>query len=247
MDNKVLAIVDGREVKESDLQALMQNLGQNAAQFASEEGRKHLINEIVAQELLYSDALATKQDTEEEFLSALEQMTKSLLIQYTANNLMTSVKVDDAEIKAFFDDNPDAFKPQATAKASHILVEDEEAAEKTLKEIKEGLSFADASKKYSSCPSKENGGSLGEFARGQMVPEFEEVAFNMKAGEISEPVKSQFGYHLIQLDSVTDPDNVSFEDVKDQVKNQCLTTKQNQFYLEKQRELKAKYDVEIMD
>lgn len=247
MENKVLAIVDGREVKESDLQSLMQNLGQNAAQFAGEEGKKHLINEIVAQELLYSDALANKKDTEEAFLSVLEQMKKSLLIQYAANNLMTSVTADDAEVKAFFDSNPDVFKSQPTADASHILVEDKETADKALAEIKDGLSFADAAKKYSSCPSKENGGGLGEFARGQMVPEFEDAAFNMKAGEISEPVKTQFGYHIIELNSINNPDQVDFEEVKDQVKNQCITAKQNQVYAQKQAELKEKYDVKIID
>jgi len=247
MENKVLAIVDGREVKESDLQSLMQNLGQNAAQFAGEEGKKHLINEIVAQELLYSDALANKKDTDEAFLSVLEQMKKSLLIQYAANNLMASVTADDAEVKAFFDNNPDAFKPQPTANAKHILVEDKETAEKALEEIKGGLSFADAAKKYSSCPSKENGGELGEFARGQMVPEFEDVAFNMKAGEISEPIQTQFGYHIIELISVSDSKDVDFEEVKDQVKAQCITAKQNLVYTQKQTELKEKYDVKIID
>ncbi|HHT98452.1 MAG TPA: peptidylprolyl isomerase, partial [Clostridiales bacterium] len=142
---------------------------------------------------------------------------------------------------------PDAFKSQPTADASHILVEDKETADKALAEIKDGLSFADAAKKYSSCPSKENGGGLGEFARGQMVPEFEDAAFNMKAGEISEPVKTQFGYHIIELNSINNPDQVDFEEVKDQVKNQCITAKQNQVYAQKQAELKEKYDVKIID
>ena len=247
MENKVLAIVDGREVKESDLQSLMQNLGQNAAQFAGEEGKKHLINEIVAQELLYSDALAKKQNTDEAFLSVLEQMKKSLLIQYAANKLMTSVTADDAEIKAFFDSNPDAFKQQATADANHILVEDKETADKVLAQIKDGLSFADAAKKYSTCPSKENGGGLGKFSRGQMVPEFENATFNMKPGQISEPVKTQFGYHIIELNSINNPEEVDFEAVKDQVKNQCITAKQNQAYAQKQAELKEKYDVKIFN
>lgn len=245
MENKVLAVVDGREVKEADLQSLMQSLGQNAAQFQGEEGKAHLLNEIVAQELLYSEAKENKLEEEAAFLEVLAEMEKSLLIQYAANQLMTSVTADDAEVKAFFDDNQAMFKQAATASASHILVEDKDTADKVLAEIKDGLSFADAASKYSTCPSKEQGGSLGEFEKGRMVPEFEEVVFNMKPGEISDPVKSQFGYHVIELDSINDPDEVNFDDVKDQVKQQCLMTKQNEAYAAKQEELKGKYKVEI--
>ena len=245
MEDKVLAIVDGREVKVSDVHSLMQNLGQNAAQFQGPEGEAHLLNEIVAQELLYSEAVEKDLAKEDEFQKVLKQMEKSLLIQYAANELMTSVKVDDAEAKAFFDSNPDLFKAEVAAKAKHILVEDEETANKALAAIKGGMSFADAAKEYSTCPSKEQGGELGEFTRGRMVPEFEEAAFNMTPGEISEPVKTQFGYHVIELDSITNPEEVSFDDVKDQVMQQVTTTKQNEAYAAKQEELKGKYTVEI--
>ncbi|NLI90580.1 MAG: peptidylprolyl isomerase [Epulopiscium sp.] len=245
MENKVLAVVDGREITELDLQTLMQSLGQNAMQFQGEEGKAHLLNEIVAQELLYSEAAENKLDEEDDFKAALGEMEKSLLIQYAASKLMKSVTVDEAEVKAFFDNNKDMFKQEASAVASHILVDDKETADKVLAEIKDGLSFADAAKKYSTCPSKEQGGSLGEFTRGRMVPEFEDAAFSMKAGEISEPVQTQFGYHIIELDSINDPEEVLFDDVKDQVKQQCLVDKQGKVYMAKQDELKGKYSVEI--
>ncbi len=245
MEDKVLAIVDGREIQDSDVYSLMQNLGQNAAQFQSEEGKAHLLTEIVAQELLYSEAMENKLADEEAFQTVLKQMEKSLLIQYAANQLMTSVTVDDAEVKAFFDDNPDMFKSEQSAVASHILVEDKETADQVLEEIKNGLAFADAAKKYSSCPSKDEGGALGEFTRGRMVPEFEEATFNMKPGEISEPVQTQFGYHIIQLDSINNPEAVSFDDVKDQVKQQATAAKQNEVYTAKQDELRGKYTVEM--
>lgn len=245
MENKVLAIVDGREITELDLQTLMQSLGQNAMQFQGEEGKAHLLNEIVAQELLYSEAAENKLDEEDDFKAALGEMEKSLLIQYAASKLMKSVTVDDAEVKAFFDNNKDMFKQEASAVANHILVDDKETADKVLAEIKDGLAFADAAKKYSTCPSKEQGGSLGEFTRGRMVPEFEDAAFAMKAGEISDPVQTQFGYHIIELDSINDPEEVLFDDVKDQVKQQCLADKQGKVYMAKQDDLKGKYSVEI--
>ena len=136
--------------------------------------------------------------------------------------------------------------PAKTVSASHILVDSEEEANKILDEINNNaLDFAEAARKYSSCPSKEKGGALGEFSQGQMVPEFEKAAFSMKAGEISKPVKTQFGYHIIKVDKVNEAKSRNFEEVKEEVKNQCLLYKQKQAYLKKQEELKEKYPVVI--
>ena len=84
-------------------------------------------------------------------------------------------------------------------RASHILVSTLEEAEKVLSEIKSGGDFGELAKKYSKCPSKENGGDLGYFEKGQMVKEFEDAAFSLNEGEISGIVKTEFGYHIIKL------------------------------------------------
>ena len=84
-------------------------------------------------------------------------------------------------------------------KASHLLVKTEEEALKLKEQIKDGKDFAKAAKEVSLCPSGENGGDLGYFTRGQMVKEFEDAAFSMEVGEVSNPIKTQFGYHLIYL------------------------------------------------
>jgi peptidyl-prolyl cis-trans isomerase C len=82
-------------------------------------------------------------------------------------------------------------------RASHILVDDQERAIQLSKQIKEGGSFFDFAKQYSKCPSGRNGGDLGMFGRGQMVKAFEDAAFGLPIGEYSEPIQTQFGYHLI--------------------------------------------------
>ncbi|MCX6648220.1 MAG: peptidylprolyl isomerase [Candidatus Bathyarchaeota archaeon] len=83
-------------------------------------------------------------------------------------------------------------------RASHILVEKQSQALKVLEELKAGADFRELAKKYSTCPSGKKGGDLGQFGRGQMVREFEQAAFALKAGQVSEPVKTQFGYHIIK-------------------------------------------------
>ena len=84
-------------------------------------------------------------------------------------------------------------------KASHILVKTEDKANWICNELKKGKEFGKLAKEYSDCPSKEDGGNLGFFGKGQMVKEFEDAAFSLKEGEISKPVKTQFGYHLIKV------------------------------------------------
>ncbi len=245
MENKVLATVDGREIKQSDIYSLIQSLGERGALFNNPQGQKQLLDEIIAQELLYSEAIEKDFESEESFITVLNEMKKSLLIQYAAKKLMASVFVTDEEIEEFFNDNISMFSQAKTVSASHILVDSEEEAKKILEEINNSLDFAQAAHKYSSCPSKEKGGALGEFSQGQMVPEFDEAVFSMQPGEISKPVKTQFGYHIIKVDQVNEAKIPSFEEVKDEAKNQCLMYKQQQVYLKKQEELKEKYPVTI--
>ena len=90
------------------------------------------------------------------------------------------------------------------ARASHILVATEEESVNLKSQIEGGLEFAEAAKQHSQCPSRKDGGDLGEFSKGQMVPEFDEVVFTQEVGKVHGPVKTQFGYHLIEIVSRED-------------------------------------------
>ncbi len=90
------------------------------------------------------------------------------------------------------------FGSKEKVRCSHILVEDQAQAEQLLAELKKGADFAALAKKHSKCPSGRNGGDLGAFARGAMVKEFDAVAFDLPVGELSEPVNTQFGYHILK-------------------------------------------------
>lgn len=247
MENKVLAKVNGREITNNDLNALMHGLGQNAMQFNSPQGKQRLLDELVMQELLYSEAIDNGYDNEEEFKAGLEQMKINILKQYAMRKLLSSIKAEDKELEEYYEEHKDAFVDPAAVRASHILVDSKEKAEEIAEKIKNGLDFAEAAKENSSCPSKEVGGDLGEFTRGRMVPEFENAAFDMEVGEVSEPVQTQFGYHIIKVTDKKEEAKKSFDEVKEQVRAQVLAVKQNKAYLEKAEELKGKYEVEIVE
>lgn len=246
MENKILATVDGRDIRQSDIQMLMQNLGQNAAQFNHPGGQEQLLEELISQELIYSDAIEQKMDEETEFKDVLNQMKHDLLVQYAVSKLMSSITVSDEEAKKYYETHSSQFSKEKSVLASHILVPTQEKAEEILEEIKNGLSFADAAGKYSSCPSNESGGSLGEFGPGRMVPEFDKAAFSLKVDEISEPVKTQFGYHLIKVEKIFEAKESIYEEVQDQVKNQYYSEKQKETYENKQKALKEKYTVKVL-
>ncbi len=112
--------------------------------------------------------------------------------------------------------------------------------------LKNEIKFEEAAKEHSKCPSSEKGGELGMYPRGQMVPEYEVAAFNLNVGEISKPVKTQFGYHIIKLNAKEEAMEAKFEDVKTQVANELRSQKQNEAYFNKLQELKSKYSVEMM-
>ncbi len=137
--------------------------------------------------------------------------------------------VTDADKKSYYDANKDAFNG-ARVKASHVLIDtrnmktdaDREEAKKMIDivkmEIDKGADFAEMAKKYSNCPSAEKGGDIGFFQRkGSIVEEFAKVAFAMKVGDISDPVKTQFGYHIIKVTEKEEGKEVSYEDVSDMV------------------------------
>ncbi len=243
-EKKVLAVVNGKEITEDTVLKFLNDLGpQMAMQFQSPEGIKRVVDELVNQEVMYLDALEGGLDKEEAFVKELDRLKEGLLKQYALNNIISKVTVTEGEILEFYNQNKENFQKPESVVASHILVDSEEKAKDIIREINDEISFEEAADKYSSCPSKAQGGNLGEFTKGQMVPEFEEAAFNMEVDTISEPVKTQFGYHIIKLVSKNKEALSAFDEVKGQITQQLLGMKQQEAYLNKTNQLKEKYDV----
>ena len=176
----------------------------------------------------------------------MQRVEENMLKQYSINKLITSVSLTDEEVQAYYEANKQQFMNPETAKASHILVEKEVVASDLLNKINAGeMKFEEAASQYSQCPSKEVGGDLGSFGRGQMVPEFEEAVFNMNPGEVKGPVKTEFGYHLIKVEDRIPGGQASLEEVKNDIAKSLTYQKQNEVYTTKVDELKSKYPVKF--
>jgi len=247
MSEKVLAKVNGRAITERDLNLFYQTLGQQVqSQFQGEAGMTRLLDELIFQELFYAEAIDTNIEATEAFQVELSKAKENLLKQFNIKNLIEGVEVTDEEAAAFYAENPQYFETGEQIKASHILVDTEEQAKEIIEALKGDLSFEDAASQYSTCPSKEVGGDLGFFPKGQMVPEFENAAFEMETNTISEPVQTQFGFHIIKKTDHQEASVKALEEVAGQIKRQLLIQKQNATYLEKVETLKGQYTVEVL-
>ena len=189
---------------------------------------------------------------EQEFKKAIKdiEMDEKDLREYTRRDLLISrfvesafvskVVVSDAEIRAFYDNNPDKFKRDETVRASHILigVDDKASADdkkkarekvgKLRKELAGGADFATLAKENSTCPSSKQGGDLGFFGKGQMVPSFEKAAFALKPGEMSDVFETQFGYHIVRLTEKKPAEITEFKDVKAKIEEFLKGQKSNE-------------------
>lgn len=244
MEDKVIAIAAGKEIRESDLNEVIARYpAEQQGMFQSEQGKKQVLEQMIGFELVNKFGKENNYEESEEYKVQLEKIKADLLTQVVINKLISEVTVTDEEVKKYYDDNAEAFVEPARVSAKHILVDSEESANEIRKEILAGLSFEDAARKYSSCPSKEQGGNLGEFSKGMMVPEFEEAAFELPIGEISVPVKTQFGYHLVQVDSKHEGSTKSFDEVKAMVLSKLLQERQQKKYFDFLKGLSANYGV----
>ncbi len=228
MDNtQILANVNGQPITTEDVDQFLAALGARGQGYNNPQGRAMVLEQLIHQKLFLCEAMRNLYEAEPAFKAQLKKMKESLLTNYAMEKALSNIRVTEEEIKTFYEQNPEQFNAGETVSASHILVDSEEKASEILAEIRAGkISFADAAKTHSSCPSSTEGGSLGEFGHGQMVPEFDAACFSMEVGEISEPIKTQFGYHLILLNDKKEGSIVPFEQVRAQIGEKLTMDKQ---------------------
>lgn len=243
----ILATVGGQPITDDDVRDFLAGMGESGAAYDNPQGHAAVLQELIGQKLLLLDAKRNLLEAEPAFRDRLAKLKDRLLASYAAEKALAGVTVTDAELQSYYDENKDRLGGGETVNASHILVDSEEKAKAIYEEIRSGgISFEDAARKYSSCPSKEEGGSLGEFGRGQMVPEFDQAVFAMEVGQITEtPVKTQFGYHLIRLNAKNEGKVPAFSEIRDRLRQALLAEKQRKAYESRINQLKILYPVDM--
>ncbi len=177
---------------------------------------------------------------------SMNDLEKGMAMNIKIKKLLgPNISISEEEMKEFFENNKEAFGQKEQVKARHILVETEDEAKEVIKKLKAGEDFAKLAKKYSKDESnKDSGGDLGFFGKGEMVKEFEDAAFSLKVNEISEPIKTTYGYHIIEVLDKKEAKEAKYEDNKDKIKEFLLEEKipaeYEKWYQEKLEEYKVK-------
>jgi peptidyl-prolyl cis-trans isomerase C len=202
----------------------------------------------------FDDYLKKEGLTEKELTDQIRRYT--LGVNYIEKTIASKITISDDEVKKFYEDNKARFAQDPEVRASHILIgvdaaagdadkkKAREKAEALLKEIKGGKEFAELAKSNSTCPSSAQGGDLGFFKAGQMVPAFEQAAFALKPGEVSGVVETQFGYHIIKLTEKKEGKVTPLDEVKDKLRDYLKNQKVNKSIGEFVTELRKKATIE---
>ena len=202
-----LAVVNGQVITVEDFDNRLNGLPpQMRMQYASGEGKSEFLDQLISGEVLFQEGLRLGLDKDKsvqaKIQAKIEQAKRDILINSTVNKIIGE-KLGEEQVKKYYADHKKDF---TQVKASHILVDKEDQAKAIYKELKGGADFAELAKKYSKDTStKDNGGDLGYFARGQMLKPFEEAAFSLKVNKVSEPVQTVYGYHIIKVLEIKDP------------------------------------------
>jgi peptidyl-prolyl cis-trans isomerase C len=219
-DDPVVATVNGGEIHYSEVLEAQRAMGQQAMAMPLEMIQTMLINSIADRKLVAATARMEGVQKTEAFKKQMKSIEEHVLQRQFLTDYAEK-QITDEKVKAAYEAMVKDFKPTKEVHARHILAKDEDTAKAIIKELDDGADFVALAKEKSTGPSGPNGGDLGFFGPGQMVPEFEKAAFAMKKGEHSaEPVKSQFGFHVIKVEEFRDSEAPKFEEVEEQIKGE---------------------------
>lgn len=214
---KVVATVNGISISEADLKLAEDEIGRDLGNLPDTTKRRVLVEFLIENNLFAKAAESAKLAEGAAFDDRIKYWrNRALRDAYFEKEI--NAQVSEAAAKTFYDDQVKGLKTKEEVQARHILVETEEQAKELKKKIAEGGDFAALAKEHSKDPgTKDDGGMLGFFSAGQMVPQFEQAAFAVQKGQVSDPVKSQFGWHLIKVEDRRQKPPPTFDEVKDRI------------------------------
>ncbi len=220
--SQVLAEANGVSITADDFKKELETLPPYLKPMAqTPEGKKELLDTMVVRELILQKAAKDGIDKSQEVADKLAELKKRVVIEaYLRKQVEEKVNIPDAELKKFYDENKEKFRTGDQVRASHILVKTEKEAQDILAQLKAGAKFEDLAAKYSIDSSAAKGGDLGWFGKGMMVKPFEDAVVAMKPGQVSDPVQTQFGWHIIKLEETRPAKKPALADVKDELAKQ---------------------------
>jgi len=241
-DSEVLATVNGKNITENDVENMYNSLPEQYRQAPKEFVKTQLVEQLVSMEIIGQAAAKENLHQDAEFTDRLDNVRTQLMQEYYLKRKIDELVTDEL-VRAEYDKITADFKPEQEVHARHILLKNAEEAADIVKLLDEGGDFAELAKEYSTGPSGPNGGDLGYFTKERMVPEFAAVAFELPKGEYTkEPVKTQFGFHLIKVEDKRDTQPPAYETQEAELRGKLSNSSVNKLI----EELKAAAEIMIV-
>ena len=227
-DNTVLVLVNGEEITIGNVVSFQSRLSDEYKSMDDAELFDGILRQLIQQTILSQEV-----DTDSPNIEyGLENHIRAFLANELVANL-SMIEVTEKEIKDLYFNFSESFQPRTQYNASHILLERKSEAIEILNKLKNGSSFSELANVYSTGPSGQNGGNLGWFGKGAMVPAFEKAVFSLKIHEVSKPIETQFGWHVIKVLNIRETTVPRIEEVRDelisQIKQNRIETRINYF------------------
>ncbi|MET3598806.1 peptidylprolyl isomerase [Martelella mangrovi] len=227
-DETVVATVAGEPITQSELQSTVEKFQGQFGQMPEEQVRAIALSSLIDMKVIAEAAEKDGIDETEAFKTRMEELRQEELYNAFFDQKINS-EITPEMLKERYDEEIANAPKQEEVHARHILVDSEEEAQDIIKQLDDGADFAELAEQHSTGPSASNGGDLGYFSKGQMVPEFEEAAFALEPGAYTEtPVKTQFGYHVIEVEDMREKAPVPFEQIEPQLRQLIASEKYNE-------------------
>ncbi|MCX8022980.1 MAG: peptidylprolyl isomerase [Syntrophorhabdaceae bacterium] len=247
----VVATVDGENITLQEFNRELDKIPANMKMIvATQTGKKNYLDRLIIKKLLLKEAKKEKIENDKDFQNRLAEIKEQLLIEAVLKKKIGSdTKISDGDLKKYYEANKESFKKDKEINTRHILVKTEEEAKQILSRLQKGDDFAELAKRFSIDPqAATTGGELGYHPKGTFVPEYEDVAFKLtKVGQLSGIVKSQFGYHIIRLEGIKQPTYMSFDEVKEFIKQRMIQEKQGELLEKYISDLKKEAKITIKE
>jgi len=245
---QVLARIENRTITIEDFRREIESLPEFFKPLLVEpKAKKEFLGKLIDREILILEAEKAGIDKREDVMRKIEECRRGVILEAFISEIMAGKdEVTDEEAKKYYDEHKEEFQLGERIRVRHIVVKTLEEAQFFSRRLERGEDFAELARKYSISPAAKWGGDLGYIQRGQVGKEFEKAAFSLKKpGDISDIVKTTFGYHIIKLEDRKPPQQLSFEEVKDKIKNRLKEEKRSKILEEYLKKAKKSYKIEV--
>lgn len=242
---KVLARIDNKVITLEEFNKKIARLPKHYQEIIKTQKAKFL-DDVIMEKLLYGEALKANIDKDAETQEVIAEAKKKILVsRLIKDRVEDKISVAEEDIKGYYDEHSEEFMLPERWRASHILVDTLEGAEDIKEKLDEGDLFEELAKETSKDATSKQGGDIGYFSKGQLIPEFEEACFKLEVGQISDIVQTQFGYHIVKLTDRKSPEVQEFSSVKELIKKELEKDQRKQLLEELMNNLRNKAKITI--